>query len=1015
MRELLDSINQIFSRTGYFSNYKGVFGKIYGNSSQAHLAKEVIKNLSPKSNWRTTNLTELEVPLDQQENKQIRLTSNKEFGYGNPTISVDTLKKLAKSSRITVNENILPKKAFLKLQEQLSLLNIKHQDKRNLYDILIEANLLQDWKLSWQQLGFQSLKHFLAVSKMPIMLISSSICHSQKAHFFVEEYNQNGLAYNKIRDENLDQKTESVVISTPGINFRYSSLDSKSFRESGVAEICMTNMWENILESAMLQDCKYLSIPPIGLGAFLPKSNSEAKEIADLYFKTLFDLLSKERYKGKFDGIFYNAGLYNNQCKKMLLQYKSKIDCPVEVHSKDAKFLAINLSKNNHMCAVVNPSDMDVVLGLNDVGEYYKTGDYAMEEDIASTSTAFIGSREISGVYEDEHRISNSPGNNTHVDDVIDIVGKTFDNVTMYYSKPDPHPNIGIKFSCKSERDKFIKKMKMEEQRLGIGNLPMQVYPENPNVVYIKSNKIPFLPGTYKSQSSGCLAIKFSTLQHKKIFQETLNITKDHASENTDSLFFYQHVLPPWVNRQKNIKIQEKPNLLTENDLIQLQKIKKEINQSLVQLSKLGNRVDLIIQENTVEQTYGSSSNPVEELSLPKEFDVLYSLRNNIKKHIEKLQELQQLDTLNTLLAKNDIAKTQQYLNKCKKLEENISVYREIESLLNRVNACLKQIPENQDIRRDPIINSSTIIIENLENLKKTLWQENTSDNNLEIKSIKENILVFEQKIQEYKQLLIEETNNNELFLLRNDYKQAINKLSNLDKEIDLMIQNNTAHQSSPNLQTQSTKLSLPEKFNAIFGLKNTVKQKLERLTKLYQGGNLDKNLIDKELKNIQQISNTCQKLKKDISIYRKDDEPNQVKLSKLLNRINTEHKDYKKQALNSVYKSRQTLLRFNTIERVENIITKINNDKQYSSAEKIELIVGLLEINKDVVKYHQENTDILARFNMRGIKKNSRLVSAYQKILKDHTKGYKMDAVKAFNKKYPNDTVIELIKLKPR
>ena len=462
-------------------------------------------------------------------------------------------------------------------------MNIKHQDQRNLHTILKNSNHLEQWRKSWQKLGFQSLEHFEMISQLPIMLISSNICHSQKVQFFVEEYNYSGYACNKIRNDDLDQAPPSVVISIPGINFKYSPLQPSKLIENGIAELCISNMWENILESAMIQGCKNISIPPIGLGAFLPLDQTDASNIADLYFKTLFKLLSDPKYHGKFDGIFYNAYPFNKQCQKMLMQYKDSIDCPVKVHSKDAKFLATNLSEAGYMCAVVNPSDMDVVLGLHDVGEYYKNGDYAMEEDIASTSTAFIGSTGISDVYKDKNRIQNSSSNINSIT-VKNLLGKIFkkspapkfksssgikkDKVTIYSAKPEFKNDIkvGIIFETKQSRDDFIAKMNAEARRLNTQGLPLSTWHGNDNVAYINAGRFDNSIGTYKSNSNGQLAIEFGNKQLRDFFISTLKITTEHADipGNTNTLYFDKSKLPPEPNISKNITIQRNPEVVNE-------------------------------------------------------------------------------------------------------------------------------------------------------------------------------------------------------------------------------------------------------------------------------------------------------------------------------------------------------------------------------------------------------------------------------------------------------------------
>ncbi len=615
MRDLLTKISHILNKTGTFSNFVGPSGQkigsyydMYNNyhtvKNQGYLAKEVIQQLSPKKGWENSKLTTLETKLSEQKNKKIQINSCPELGKGSPSISLSTLQDLANSSKLIVNPNVLPKAAFLKLQHNLKALAIRHQDPRSLYQILQQSGQLENWRNSWKDLGFKDQDHFNTIAQMPIMLISSSICHSQQVHFLVEEHLHGQEARNKVRNENLDGKTPCVVISAPGINFAYSgkSINEKQLIQSGLARMCISNMWENILEASISQGCKYISIPPIGLGAF---AGTDPNTVAEIYFDTLFELLEKKEYEGKFDGIFYNPRpKHFSKCKEVLARHQKKIDCPVNIHLKDSKFLAINLAQADYVCAVVNPSDMDAVLGLNDIGEYYKSGDYAMEEDIVATSTAFIGSAQISGAYNDPNRIKNSTGHN-NLQSTVNTIQKVYpkpDNiqqqvkskkrtnksVTIYSANTYPR-KVALKFDNKEERENFMKQFHKKASELGV-NIRLTFHYENLDTLYFEPSGESNEPGTYVS-SNGQLAIAFGNNQLRDFFINELGSeVKQHSDipNTNNNLYFHTNVLPHYPNRQKNIvttltdhNLQQKHNLeLKAPTKESIEKIIPQINTS---------------------------------------------------------------------------------------------------------------------------------------------------------------------------------------------------------------------------------------------------------------------------------------------------------------------------------------------------------------------------------------------------------------------------------------------------
>lgn len=425
-------IAAISGTIGGFSSYSGLQGKIGGfgaGAIQGVLAKQLIRQLDGAPGWYTSEVTTLNKPLSEQVgpnappvtigasqiasedsdpnstiNKEISGGFKKAFGDTTVTLSKATVQKLSDSAKIVTNSKNFPRELFIKIQKEL-IANIEPQEKRTLKKVLKAKGgdaLIIEWTSQWQSLGFTSQADFIKALDTPMLLLASNICHSQEIHFFVEQQlraNDNA-ALNKLRTGNLDNATPNVLLSIPGINVAYSGLKPDEQTRGLVS-----NMWESLLDSAVLQNCRNLATPAIGLGAF---AGIYGTEMAKIYYETLSELLSSDKYKGKFDNVFVNTRGKRDFSPEFDAIFKpggTTGGCNVQNFKKDVKFLAIELAKAGHRCALVNPSDADVVLGKNDVGEYFKHGDYVAEEDFAATSTAVVGSKGICDVYTNAAKI----------------------------------------------------------------------------------------------------------------------------------------------------------------------------------------------------------------------------------------------------------------------------------------------------------------------------------------------------------------------------------------------------------------------------------------------------------------------------------------------------------------------------------------------------------------------------------------------------------------------------------
>jgi hypothetical protein len=196
------------------------------------------------------------------------------------------------------------------------------------------------------------------------------------------------------------------------MNFSYGGAKAIEYLENGQASELIDAMWLSILTAAANQGCRHLVFPAIGLGAFLPPDWPEANKskVAALYYQSLMQQLAKPELSGKFDSIHINPVF--NFARKALAAAKQKatpaLSAKVHDFSGDVKFLAVELAKRGIKCGLLNPSDSDVIWGKYDIGEYYKNpkGDYVGEEDLASTSTASLGSVGMCDVYTNPAKMS---------------------------------------------------------------------------------------------------------------------------------------------------------------------------------------------------------------------------------------------------------------------------------------------------------------------------------------------------------------------------------------------------------------------------------------------------------------------------------------------------------------------------------------------------------------------------------------------------------------------------------
>lgn len=205
------------------------------------------------------------------------------------------------------------------------------------------------------------------------------VCHAQIIDLFVEQQKDaNGQAISKPRTGTIENEEPGVLLlSSPALNEAYGVGNRLSPADK---EKYIEGMFRNLFNATQSEGRQHIALPPAGLGVF--GGNPE----------TYFNALNKVAKEFPDLSIYYNPA-QNGQKFNALAAER-----PTNVHKtdKDVVFLASELSRNGYPCALHNPSDADVVFGMYDPGEYWKTGkgaNYVGEEHIGAMSTAPLNGR----------------------------------------------------------------------------------------------------------------------------------------------------------------------------------------------------------------------------------------------------------------------------------------------------------------------------------------------------------------------------------------------------------------------------------------------------------------------------------------------------------------------------------------------------------------------------------------------------------------------------------------------
>jgi len=333
---------------GSFSQYATVAGAGENIPFAQKPAQQLLQGLGCTNNvggalTRTTNGQ----PLNKTGNPAVVIKSFTASKTGDLTISGGRINRLLNSAKIYINTAILPAQIYT---NALANSAIRAQTK--------EVNPETD--THWQNLAV-------------------GICHAQEIDLLMtQNVNSGGAALADVRTGQIQENAPAILLlSSPALNFAYGQA---RFLEKNAPQF-IQGMYRNLFNAAVSENRQYIVMPAAGLGVFGGDPN--------VYFEALMTI-AKE-YPNLT--IVYHPARFGTEFKTALQRFQPS---NVVQATKDVVFLADELCRAGHPCALHNPSDCDVVYGVYDIGEYWKTGKgsgYVAEEHIGAMTTAPLNSR----------------------------------------------------------------------------------------------------------------------------------------------------------------------------------------------------------------------------------------------------------------------------------------------------------------------------------------------------------------------------------------------------------------------------------------------------------------------------------------------------------------------------------------------------------------------------------------------------------------------------------------------
>eukprot|EP00993_Chasmostoma_nieuportense_P006647 NODE_728_length_1912_cov_21.293557_g675_i0.p1 GENE.NODE_728_length_1912_cov_21.293557_g675_i0~~NODE_728_length_1912_cov_21.293557_g675_i0.p1 ORF type:complete len:568 (+),score=146.72 NODE_728_length_1912_cov_21.293557_g675_i0:52-1755(+) len=266
------------------------------------------------------------------------------------------------------------------------------------------AHFLRAVDTSPAQYGFRSTDHFHDTLQSSQTELSTSICVGQDGYFFGGWGNQ------------LKPKPQLPIhfLSAAGVDFcsgvaakremeKYFVRDrfKPGGRDSMKARIKATYsmLYRSCERSGVTHPC----FLPMGLGVFLP--SVQTVEVKKLYHEAQFELLSEQSYG--FEVYFLNPGPARAEAIALLETQHYNLRCPVVLHDRNVKFLAVECATRGHKPSFLNPSDHIAVM-QGRMGYWWEVGyglRFVGEEDFGATSTGLLGHIEFTDVFTDPQRL----------------------------------------------------------------------------------------------------------------------------------------------------------------------------------------------------------------------------------------------------------------------------------------------------------------------------------------------------------------------------------------------------------------------------------------------------------------------------------------------------------------------------------------------------------------------------------------------------------------------------------
>jgi hypothetical protein len=340
---LAEELKEIEKKVGSFSRYQTTIGPAQDIAFEKKPATRFLQTLQAKPENSRQGTTKWKKPDKEHFTADVKIKGFDD--HSELIITAQRQKELYNSAKVYLNTAIITQNQYEKALGQIKPQSEAKDESENY----------------WSNLAL-------------------GIVHAQNIDLLVEQQIIKDEAISAPRTGKIEGGASSIVLlSSPALNFGYGPAMEAS-ETLLYPSFYIENMYRNLFFAATQEGCEYITMPAAGLGVF--------KGDQTMYFTALkkvakeFPQLKIIYHPAKFEKDFYRImghELPNNLVKA----------------NKDVVFIADELRKANKKCALHNPSDMDVVYGVNDVGQFWRNGrgeDFVGEEDLGAKTTAVLNS-----------------------------------------------------------------------------------------------------------------------------------------------------------------------------------------------------------------------------------------------------------------------------------------------------------------------------------------------------------------------------------------------------------------------------------------------------------------------------------------------------------------------------------------------------------------------------------------------------------------------------------------------